>query len=341
MSLSVAVAGATGVVGQEVLSLLTERGFPVGALRLMASPRSAGREIVWQDKTWVVEDLEEATFADIDVAFFCAGSAQASHARRAAAEGALVIDNSSAFRGNPDVPLVVPQVNGAALDSMRTEEERPGAGLVANPNCSTILLVMVVAPLCALATPRRLVISTYQAVSGSGAAGLRELDTQRAAARKGEALACDTYPMPIHANAIPFVQAFREDGTTTEERKMLDETRRILSLPDLAISTTCVRVPVERAHAESVNIEFDAPVSPEAARAALEAAPGVRVIDAPEEMSFPTPRDAEGQDEVLVGRIRLDPCQPATLDLWLTGDQIRKGAALNAIEIAEYLLRNP
>jgi aspartate-semialdehyde dehydrogenase len=336
MSLRVAIAGATGVVGQEFLRLLEERAFPLSELRLMASARSAGRSLAFAGRQIEVEDLETADFQGVDVAFFSAGSERADQARRAAAAGALVIDNSSAFRMDPDVPLVVPQVNPEAARSHR--------GIIANPNCSTILMVMVLAPLMRLGHIRRVVVSTYQAVSGSGAAGLTELREQGEAQRRGDALVASVYPHPIFGNAIPFVQAFSEGGLTTEEWKMVRETRRILDRPDLAVSCTCVRVPVERAHSEAVNVEFEAPVTPEDARRVLGEAHGVRVVDEPALLAadpgaaFPTPRDAEGRDEVLVGRIRLDPGLPQALDLWLTGDQIRKGAALNAVEIAEAVL---
>jgi aspartate-semialdehyde dehydrogenase len=336
VSFRVAIAGATGVVGQEFLRLLEERAFPISDLRLMASARSAGRTMAFGGNDIVVEDLEQADFRGVDVAFFSAGSERADEARRAAREGALVIDNSSAFRMDPDVPLVVPQVNPDAALSHK--------GIIANPNCSTILMVMVLAPLERARRIRRIVVSTYQAVSGSGAAGLTELKQQAEAERLGEPLQATIYPQAIFGNAIPFVQSFDEGGLTTEEWKMVRETRRILGRPELAISCTCVRIPVHRAHSEAVNIEFESELDVDEARALLAAAPGIRVVDAPDQLAadphaaYPTPRDAEGQDDVLVGRIRRDPSHPCALDLWLTGDQIRKGAALNAVEIAECVL---
>ena len=336
MSPVVAIAGATGVVGQEFLRLLAERQFPIAQLRLMASARSAGTTIPFAGQDIVVEDLATASFEGVDVAFFSAGSERADEARRAAREGALVIDNSSAFRMDPDVPLVVPQVNGDAA--------RAHQGLIANPNCSTILMVMVLAPLARKVPIRRVVVSTYQAVSGSGAPGLAELDAQAEAHRNGETLPVSVYPQPIFGNAIPFVQAFDDGDLTTEEWKMVRETRRILAQPELAVSCTCVRVPVHRAHSEAVNIEFEREVTPDEVRAWLAEADGVRVVDAPEALAqdpsaaYPTPRDAEGRDDVLVGRIRRDPGEARAIDLWLTGDQIRKGAALNAVEIAEHVL---
>lgn len=326
----VAIAGATGAVGQEFLAILEQRAFPVASMRLMASPRSAGTTMRWQGEDITIENLAEADFAGVDVAFFSAGSSQAEHARRAAAEGALVVDNSSAFRMDPDVPLVVPEVNAASAADH--------GGIIANPNCSTIILAVVLAPLLRRVGIRRVVVSTYQAVSGSGAAALAELDAQGEAERAGEPLTAEIYPAPIHGNVIPFVQAFGDDDITTEEWKMVRETRRILDAPELPISATCVRVPVRRAHSEAVNIEFDRDVSPDDVRAWLAEAPGVQVIDEPATLAFPTPRDASGGDDVLVGRIRRDPGHPQAIDLWLTGDQLRKGAALNAVQIAERLL---
>jgi aspartate-semialdehyde dehydrogenase len=231
---------------------------------------------------------------------------------------------------DPDVPLVVPQVNGDSANEHR--------GIIANPNCSTILLVMVLAPIERRVRVRRVVVSTYQAVSGSGADGLTELERQEGEEREGRPLTPRTYPQPIRANVLPFVQAFGDGGLTVEEWKMVNETRRILGRDDLAVSATCVRVPVRRAHSEAVNVELERAVAPDEVRAWLSAAPGVRVVDDPAAVLFPTPRQAEGGDDVLVGRIRRDPSHPRAIDLWLTGDQLRKGAALNAVEIAEAVL---
>ncbi len=331
MSFNVAVVGATGVVGQEFLRVLAERRFPVRSLRLLASARSAGQRVAWQGEEHLVEDLERADLRGVDVALLSAGSGPSkAHAPRIVGQGALVIDNSSAWRLDPAVPLVVPQVNGEAAAGHR--------GLIANPNCSTILLLMAVAPLERQVRVERLVVSTYQAVSGSGQAGLEELDRQAAEEAAGRAPSARTYPVPIHRNVLPFVQAFGEGGLTTEEWKLVHESRRILGRPDLRVTATCVRVPVRRAHSEAVNVELARAVSPEEARGWLSRAPGVRVVDDPARLQFPTPRDAEGRDEVLVGRIRRDPSHERGLDLWLTGDQIRKGAALNAVEIAEQVL---
>jgi aspartate-semialdehyde dehydrogenase len=278
-----------------------------------------------------VAPLDGFDFEGIDVAFFSAGAERSrAHGPRAAGAGALVIDNSSAFRLDPDCPLVVPEVNPEAARSHK--------GIVSNPNCSTILLVLVLAPLLRRVPVRRVVVSTYQAVSGSGSKGLAELSRQLEEERAGAPPSTDAYPVPIASNVIPFVQAFAEDGLTTEEWKMVRESRRILSAPALRLSATCVRVPVRRAHSEAVNVEFERPVDPADVRRWLAAAPGVRVVDDPARLRFPTPREAEGGDDVLVGRIRRDPGHEAAIDLFLSGDQLRKGAALNAVQIAEGLL---
>ena len=331
MSHVVAVCGATGVVGREFLAVLEQRKFPVKRLRLMASARSAGTRIAFRGESIQVEDLSKARFEGVDLALFSAGSGVAKvEATRVAAAGALVVDNSSAFRMDPDVPLVVPQVNAA--------DARKHKGIIANPNCSTIILVMALAPLERHARITRVVVSTYQAVSGSGQGGLEELDRQVADEAAGRTSVPKTYPVLIHRNVIPFVQAFSDGGLTTEEWKMVKETRRIMNRPDLAVAATCVRVPVRRAHSEAANVEFERAVSAGDVRVWLEGAPGVRVVDDPAATKFPTPRDAEGGDDVLVGRIRQDPCLDHAVDLWITGDQLRKGAALNAVEIAEDVL---
>jgi aspartate-semialdehyde dehydrogenase len=331
---TVAVVGATGAVGAEFLKVLEQRRYPVKDLVALASSRSAGATVSYAGTKVKVRDLATFDFTGVDVAFFSAGAERSrEHGPRAARAGALVVDNSSAFRMDPEVPLVVPEVNLAAAASHR--------GLIANPNCSTILLVVVLAPIVRRAPVRRVVVATYQAVSGSGAKGLAELARQNEEERAGRPLSTEVYPVPIASNVIPFVQAFSEGGLTTEEWKMVRETRRILDAPDFRVSATCVRVPVRRAHSEAVDVEFETPVDPADVRAWLSEAPGVRVVDEPGSLRFPTPRDAEGGDDVLVGRIRRDPCHEAAIDLWLTGDQLRKGAALNAVQIAERCLGVP
>jgi aspartate-semialdehyde dehydrogenase len=331
---TVAIAGATGAVGAELLRVLEQRDYPVGRLHALASERSVGSTVTFRGEPVTVAPLASFDFRDVDVAFFSAGAERSrAHAPRAAAAGALVVDNSSAFRMEPDCPLLVPEVN--------PEPSRPARGIVAVPNCTTILLVMVLAPLRRVAPIRRVVVSTYQAVSGSGASGLRELERQVREECEGRPCTREVYPATIASNVLPFVQAFGDDGLTAEEWKVVRETRRILGLPDLRISATCVRVPVRRAHSEAVNVEFERPVSPEEAREALARAPGVRVVDDPSRLEFPTPRAAEGGDDVLVGRLRRDPGEPRALDLFLAGDQLRKGAALNAVQIAEHVLLRP
>ena len=326
--LSVVIVGATGAVGMEMLHVLEERRFPVSDLRLMASERSAGGKIPFGERMIRVECLDGASFDDADLVLFSAGSARSlAHAPRAAEAGALVVDNSSAFRMDPDVPLVVPEVNG--------EDIAGHQGIVANPNCSTILLVVVLAALERHRPIERVVCSTYQAVSGSGAAALAELEQQEEESQAGRPLTCGVYPRPIHGNVLPFVQAFGEEGLTTEEWKMVVETRRIFRRPEFRLSATCVRVPVRRAHSESVNVQFGTDTTPSEVLTWLDGAPGLRVTDAQDPHAWPTPLDAEGGDDVLVGRIRQDPGESRAVDLWLTGDQLRKGAALNAVQIAE------
>jgi len=329
---NVALVGATGAVGAEFLQLLASRNFPLGELRLLASSRSAGTTIHFKDRDIVVQDLNEASFDGIDIAFFSAGGSRSKqYAAAAVAAGAVVIDNSSAFRMDPSVPLVVPEVNPDALADHN--------GIIANPNCSTILLVMVLAPLLKLAAIRRVVVSTYQAASGAGAAAMRELETQTAAVIAGETPETEIFPHPIAFNLFSHNTAIDDTGYNEEELKMVKETRKILSDDTLAVTATCIRVPIPRAHSESVNVEFagDRP-SVSAIRDALAAFPGVEVIDDREANIFPMPLHASGRDEVFVGRIREDLSCPNAIDLFLSGDQILKGAALNGYQIAECLI---
>lgn len=329
-----AVVGATGVVGREVLKLFDERQFPAAAVKLLASSRSRGSEIDVLGRRRVVEVLEEGCFADSDIVFFCAGGQTSSQWVPAAADaGALVIDNSSAFRLDPKIPLIVPEVNG---------DQVPTAGIAANPNCSTILLAVVLKPLHEAAELARVVVSTYQAVSGAGAGGITELEDQVTSHVGGLPLQANVLPVaadrrhyPIAFNAIPQIDLFGEDGYTKEEWKMILETKKILNLPDLAITATTVRIPVLRSHCESVNIEFQRPLAAAKAREILENAPGVAVIDDPANQRYPMPIETSGKDPVFVGRIRRDPTVAHGINLWLAGDQIRKGAALNALQIAE------
>jgi aspartate-semialdehyde dehydrogenase len=330
--LNVAVVGATGAVGEEFMRLLAERPFPLAGLKLYASARSAGKTLAFKGESLPVAELTEKSFAGIDIAFFSAGGARSRQFAPLAAEaGATVIDNSSAFRMHPDVPLIVPEVNGS--DALGHK------GIIANPNCSTILMVMVVKPLYDLAPIRRIVASTYQAASGAGAAAVRELENQTKAIVMGTEVVKECFPHQIAFNLFSHNTAIDDTGYNEEERKMVQETRKILHVPDLAVTATCIRVPIPRAHSESLNIEFAGTRPPlEQCRAALAAFPGVRVVDDRAGNYFPMPLDASGKDEVLVGRLREDFSHPNAIDLFLSGDQILKGAALNGFQIAEYLI---
>ena len=323
----VAVAGATGAVGREMLRILDERKFPAEEFVLLASERSVGRKIPFRDSELPVSRLTEDAFKGVDLALFsCGASRSLEFAPAAVKAGAVVVDNSSAFRMDEGVPLVVPEVNP---DAMAAHE-----GIIANPNCSTIQLVVALKPLHDAACIKRIVVSTYQAVSGAGQAAIDEMQAQV----DGDAAAPRKMPHPIAFNCLPHIDVFLDGGHTKEEKKMVDETRKILGAPHLAVSATCVRVPVFNAHSESVNVEFEEPVSPEEARALLAGAPGVEVVDDVESFAYPMPKDADGEDPVYVGRIRRDDSQENTLNLWVVADNLRKGAALNAVQIAEALI---
>jgi aspartate-semialdehyde dehydrogenase len=328
---NVAIVGATGAVGAELIGCLERRGFPTASLRLLASERSAGRRIGEHR----VEAVSMDAFGDVDVAFFSAGAGVSrAYAPIAAAQGALVVDNSSAFRMAPNVPLVVPEVNGGDLPA--------GPGIVANPNCVTAVSVMALGPLRALGAITRVIGATYQAASGAGAAAMEELTASTAAQLAGEAYAPQVLPHPYAFNLFSHNAAVDPDaGYNGEEEKVMAEHRKILGLADLRISFTCVRVPVLRAHSMALTVEFDRPVSAQAARDILAAAPGVRVVDDRAANRFPMPVEASGADDVLVGRIRQDASDPdgRTLALFLSGDQLLRGAALNAVLIAERLWR--
>jgi len=327
---TVAVAGATGAVGGAMLAVLEERGFPVAALHALASSRGAGRTVRFRGREIPVVDLARFDFAGVDLALFSAGGAVSlEHAPRAAAAGAVVIDNTSAFRMDPDVPLVVPEVNPEAA------ADRP-RGIIANPNCSTIQLVVALAPLHRRARLERIIVSTYQSVSGAGARAMDELAASTRALLAGESpVPGPVFPHVIGFNCLPQIDAFLDDGYTGEERKMMRETRKILGDDDIRVSATCVRVPVMRGHAEAVNAQFASPLSPEEAREILSRAPGVELVDDPAGRRYPLQSDCAGRDPVLVGRIRRDPSHPRCLDLWVVADNLRKGAATNAVQIAE------
>jgi aspartate-semialdehyde dehydrogenase len=328
---SVAVAGATGAVGTTMLRVLEERGFPVTELRPLASERSEGRELDYLGKPCRVRRLGEDSFDGVQIALFSAGSARARAFAPAAVEaGAVVIDNSSAFRMDPDVPLVVPEVNEDALEGH--------LGIVAVPNCVAAPLVVALKPIADAVGLERVIVSTYQSVSGTGGAAIEELAAQTSGHLVGDEPEPSVYPHPIAFNVLPQVDVFDESGYTFEEQKVMAETRKMLELPDLAISATCVRVPVFRGHSESVQIETTEAITAERARELLMVAPGVAVVDEPAFNRYPLARDAEGRDEVFVGRIRRDTSHPRGLAMWIVSDNLRKGAATNAVQIAEALV---
>jgi aspartate-semialdehyde dehydrogenase len=333
MSHRVAVVGATGAVGSTMLSILRERRFPAAAVVPFASERSAGREL--DAATEPVRALVEgADVAGFDVALFSAGSTISRHwAPRFAEAGAVVVDNSSAWRMDPDVPLVVPEVNAGALAG------HPPRGIVANPNCTMMQMVVVLAPLHAEAGVERVILSSYQSTSGTGVNAMEELrDQAHAMLHEMDPPAPEVYPHRIAFNVLPQVERFEDgDDYTTEERKVVAETRKVMGVPELRISATCARVPVLNCHSESVNVETREELSPERAREVLAAAAGVQVRDDPDAGVYPTAEEAAGLDDVLVGRIRRDPSHERTLNMWIVGDNLRKGAALNAVQIAELL----
>lgn len=329
----VAILGATGAVGNEFLRVLEQRHFPMRELRLLASPRSAGKQVLFRGKLHTVQAVTREAFAGVDIGLFSAGgSVSVQWAPIAAEQGALVIDNTSAFRMEADVPLVVPEVNGHMLDT------RPARGIFANPNCGTIPLVHAMKPLHEQWGLQRLVVSTYQSVSGKGAAAMDELEAQSLAHLTGEGpLDPEQFPHPIAFNLLPHIDSFTDNGYTKEEMKVLNESRKIMSLPELHASATCVRVPVFRAHSLSVNATFASEVDAGRAREMLAAMRGIIVVDDPAKNEYPMPRYADGLDETFVGRIRKDISNPfgTGLDMWIVSDNLRKGAALNAVQIAE------
>jgi aspartate-semialdehyde dehydrogenase len=333
MSVNVAVVGATGAVGQEFLTVLAERNFPIKNLRLLASARSAGKTVQFKGQTYTIEELTKESFKGIQIALFSAGgSISKEFAPAAVAAGAIVVDNSSAFRMKDGIPLVVPEVNPEAIHKH--------AGLIANPNCSTIIMNVPMWPLHKVNRVKRMVISTYQAVSGAGAWGLYELDLQIKAYANGQVVVKEKFPHPIVNNLFSHNSKIGDNGYNEEENKMVNETRKIFADPRIMVSVTCVRVPVPRAHCEAINIEFERPMTPQQVREILVKAPGVKIVDDPANNHFPMPAEASGQDAVLVGRIRQDISREdgRGIDLFVSGDQIRKGAATNAIQIAERLI---
>jgi aspartate-semialdehyde dehydrogenase len=330
-SYCVAILGATGAVGTELIELLEQRQFPVSELRLLASPRSAGTQLSFRGASIPVQAVDESAFEGVDIVLASAGaSTSKAWASTAIAAGAVVIDNSSAFRMDPHVPLVVPEVNPAAAAQHQ--------GLIANPNCTTILMAVALWPLHQVKPLQRVVAATYQSASGAGARAMEEVKAQAQAILNGDTPPTDLFPYPLAFNLFPHNSPLTPEGYCQEELKMVNETRKIFGVPDLRLTATCVRVPVLRAHSEALNLEFAEPFAVDEARSLLEQAPGVKLVEDWTANYFPMPIDASGQDDVLVGRIRQDLSHPHGLELWICGDQIRKGAALNAVQIAELLV---
>jgi aspartate-semialdehyde dehydrogenase len=330
--LSVALAGATGAVGETMIKILEERNFPVREIRYLASERSEGKLLNFRGKEVRVERLTPESFNGVELALFSAGAARSKEfAPAAVGAGAVVVDNSSAFRMEPDIPLVVPEINPEDIALYKNR------GIIANPNCTTIVAIVALKPLHDYARVKRMVASSYQAVSGAGAAAMRELEAQVNAYVRGEEPKVEAFPHQIAFNLIPHIDAFLDNGYTKEERKLRDETRKMLHDESIRITATTVRVPVLRAHSVSVNVETERKLSAEKAKELLSQAPGVQVLDDPASNRYPMPLFATGQDDCFVGRIREDDSVENGLNFWVVGDQLRKGAALNAIQIAEVL----
>jgi len=330
-SYRVAILGATGAVGKELLELLERRNFPVADLKLLASERSVGKRLPFRGENLPVEPVSDRAFEHVDLVLASAGgSTSKAWAPKAVLAGAVVIDNSSAFRMNPEVPLVVPEVNPETASQHK--------GIIAVPNCTTILMTVVVWPLHQIRPVQRIVAATYQSASGAGAKAMEEVKTQASAILAGKQPVSEVFPYPLAFNLFPHNAPINDLGYCEEEMKMVNETRKIFGNQQIRITATCVRVPVLRAHSEAINLEFETPLHPDEAREILSQAPGVKLVEDWKANHFPMPIEATGKDEVLVGRIRQDISHPCSLDLWLCGDQIRKGAALNAIQIAELLV---
>lgn len=326
----VAVAGATGAVGTEMLRVLEKRDFAIKEIRLLASSRSKGRKLKFKGEELAVQVLSHDSFDGVDIALFSAGGDRSKEfAPSAVKAGCVVVDNSSAFRMDPDTPLVIPEINGR-----RAKENH---GIIANPNCTTIVALVAVWPIHKHARVKRMVVASYQAASGAGARAMAELDSQTRDVLAGKEAKPEAFPHPIAFNVFPHVGDFGPDGYCTEETKLVLETRKIFEEPDILVTGTTVRVPVMRAHSEAINLDLASALSPEEARKVLAKAPGVKVIDEPNEARYPTPLQAAGRDDILVGRIRRDPTVEHGLNIWVSGDQLLKGAALNAVQIAELL----
>lgn len=328
----VAVAGATGAVGREMIEILEERKFPVSELVPLASERSEGERVEFISRSWTVKRLTKKSFKDVDIALFSAGAERSlEFAPTAVTSGAIVIDNSSAFRMDPDVPLVVPEVNAHAIDKH--------TGIIANPNCSTIGMVVALKPIHDKATIKRIVVTTFQSVSGTGKKAIDELAEQTVALLNFRDVKMNVYPHQIAFNCIPHIDVFLDNGYTKEEMKIVNETKKIMEDDSIRVTATSVRVPVFRCHSESVNIETEKKISANEVRAILSTAPGVIVYDDPRRNIYPLAIDVAGKDEIYVGRIRDDESIPNGINLWLVSDNLRKGAALNAVQIAEYLIK--
>lgn len=333
MACNLAIAGVTGAVGQEFLAILQERDFPFDSLKMLASSRSAGKKIEFKGKEYIVKELTQKSFSRVDIALFSAGAARSKEFAPAAVQaGAVVVDNSSAFRMDADVPLVIPEINPQVINEHK--------GIIANPNCSTIIGIMPVWPLHKANPVKRMVVSTYQAASGAGHSAMVELEEQTREVLAGKEPTCNAFKYQIAFNAFSHDSALGPNGYNQEEMKMVHETRKIFDCPEIAITCTCIRIPVLRAHCESINLEFAEAITPNQVRDLLSTAPGITVLDDREHNRFPMPIDASGKDDIFVGRIRQDESIPENrgINIWVTGDQLRKGAALNAVQIAEKLL---
>jgi aspartate-semialdehyde dehydrogenase len=331
---NVAVAGATGAVGTEMVSILEERDFPVANLKLLASTRGAGTKMEFKGKEYTVEVLNENSFSGVDIGLFSpGGSVSEKFAPIAGKTGCVVIDNTSAFRMDPQVPLVVPEVNAHAI------AQYPKKNIISNPNCSTIQMVLALKPIHDVARIKRVVVSTYQAVSGTGRRAIRELESQVLAMYNNKEIEKSVYPHQIAFNCLPHIDVFFDNGYTKEEMKMVNETKKIMEDNSIQVTATTVRVPVFYGHSEAVNIETEKKITPDEVRKILSKAPGVVVVDNPKKFEYPLAIDAAGKDETFVGRIREDESIPNGINLWVVSDNIRKGAALNAVQIAEILIQ--
>jgi aspartate-semialdehyde dehydrogenase len=325
---NVAIVGATDIVGQEIIKVLEQRKFPVASIQLLSPEYSSGVKLLFNHQRIEVKEAKTEAFRDVDIAFFSAGAEIGRRLAPLAAEaGAVVIDNSTAFRMNPAVPLVVPEVNAGDIEWHKA--------IIATPNCSTIQMVVALHPLHRINPIKRIVVSTYESVSSSGSAALKEVTNQARLVLEGRRICPHVYSHQIAFNVLPEIGVFLDNGYTREEQRMVEETRKILHTEDIAISATCVRVPVWFGHSEAVNVEFSSPITPEEARRILAQAPGVRVLDDPTVSFYPQPWAASGSDHVFVGRIRKDISHPNGLVMWIVADNLRKGAALNAVQIAE------